>query len=275
MVDLSIGVCGWCIDRFDVRRSVAVAAELGFSAIQVGFFSREAIETFRRTEVSASHESSIHVVGAFIAFEGEDYSSITRIAETGGLAADDRYEERAATINQVVDLAADQGLPSVALHVGTIPSDSTAPLFLKLVDRTRRTCDACAAKGLRLLVETGRESAQTLVAFLVAVDRPNLGVNFDTGNFTVYGTDDPVFAVSKLKGRIELVHLKDAFASSSPGREYGKPAPLGQGDVNVARVISKLRATGYRGPLLLEIDSRSSGTSVLRDAAAYLRTMLS
>jgi len=281
MNELAIGVCGWCIDRHDVRRSIEVAGELVLSAIQIGFFSRAAVRTFVQGSTSPRKDTGselpvapTRIVGAFVAFEREDYSSIARIAETGGLMPDDLYAERAATIEEVIDVASGLGCPLVALHAGTVPSDRTSAAFVKLVERVRKTCDACAGRGLRLLLETGRESADSLLALIYAVDRSNLGVNFDTGNFTVYGTDDPVAAVTKLKGRIDLVHVKDAFASVSPGQEYGKPAPLGQGDVNVARVLSKLRATGYRGPLLLEVDARTAGVGVLRDAAAYLRTML-
>jgi sugar phosphate isomerase/epimerase len=285
MTELVVGVCGWCIDRHDVRRSIEVAQELGFPAIQVGFFSRAATLTFAQAPASSmpSTGSKLPVapkapatrpVGAFVAFEGEDYSSIARIAETGGLMPDDPYQERLAAMADVVEVAARNGCPSVALHAGTISPDRTSRGFTKLAERVRSACDVCTGRGVRLLLETGRESAETLLAFIAAVDRPNLGVNFDTGNFTVYGTDDPVAAVTKLKGRIELVHVKDAFASASPGREYGTPAPLGQGDVNVARVLSKLRATGYRGPLLLEVDTRATGVETLRNATAYLRTML-
>jgi len=214
------------------------------------------------------------LVGAFVAFEGEDYSSIARIAETGGLMPDDRYPERAAVMDEAIEVAAKSGCLSVALHAGTVPADRTSATFAKMVERVRAACDVCAARGLRLLVETGRESAETLLALIGAVDRANLGVNFDMGNFTVYGTDDPVSAASKLKRRIELVHVKDAFRSASPGVEYGRPAPLGQGDVNVARVISKLRATGYRGPLLLELDTRTGGLDVIRQGADYLRSLI-
>jgi sugar phosphate isomerase/epimerase len=56
--------------------------------------------------------------------------------------------------------------------------------------------------------------------------------------------------------------------------DYGRAAAFGTGDVQIARVVSKLRATGYRGPLLLEVDTRESGLDAVRNAADYLRTML-
>ena len=72
-----------------------------------------------------------------------------------------------------------------------------------------------------------------------------------------------------------LVHVKDAVRSSRPGVDYGRPAPLGAGDVQIARVVSKLRATGYGGPLLIECDTRETGPDAIRNAAEYLRSLLS
>ena len=114
-----------------------------------------------------------------------------------------------------------------------------------------------------------------MLRFIDAADRSNIGVNFDPGNFIIYGTDEPAAAVTTLKGRIELVHLKDAVRSTRPGLDYGRRASFGDGDVQIARVISKLRATGYRGPLLLECDTRDTGLDAIRDSSDYLRTLVS
>jgi sugar phosphate isomerase/epimerase len=73
---------------------------------------------------------------------------------------------------------------------------------------------------------------------------------------------------------IECVHLKDAVRSPKPGIEYGRATPLGAGDADVPRVLSKLRAAGYAGPLLIELSADQAGTPGLQNAASYLRTML-
>lgn len=216
-------------------------------------------------------------VGAFLAFEGEDYSSIESITNTGGLADDAKFDDRSALFLRSAPTARDLGLPSIALHIGTVPhmmpSDGTSPRYATLVERTRTVAEIAAVHGLRLLIETGREPAESLLDFLMQVNRPNVAVNFDPANFVIYGTDDPARAVSQLKGHIELVHLKDAFRSENPRKTFGKHAPFGQGEVEIARVISKLRSTGYRGPLLLECDTRTAGLDVLRSAADYIRSL--
>jgi sugar phosphate isomerase/epimerase len=131
---------------------------------------------------------------------------------------------------------------------------------------------------VRLLLETGREPAAVLAAFLDAVGATNVAVGFDPANYIIYGTDDPVAAVNQLRGRIELVHLKDATSSPLHKRgaravAFGASAPFGQGDVQIPRLISKLRTAAYRGPLLIECDSRSTGLDPLRNARDFLRSL--
>lgn len=273
MNPFEIGVCSWVIDRHDVMRSLGVAAELGFRAVQIGFFTRKSLEEAdAEIIVEFARRSGLTIVGTFLAFEGEDYSSIERIAATGGFGWDEAYDERRAQTVQALHLTRKLAAPSLAVHAGTLP-EGDSPHDQRLIERVREAADVAQADGLRLLLETGRESADRLSQFLGVVDRANIAVNFDPANFVVYGSDEPVRAVVRLKGLIDLVHLKDAKRSFSPGREFGAPAPFGSGDAEVARIVSKLRTTGYRGPLLLECDTRTGGLDLLRGAAEYLRSM--
>ncbi len=270
-----IGVCSWSIDRHDALRAIALAAEtLSVKHLQLGFFTAAALNAADADTLrAAAQRFGVRINSTFAAFEGEDYSSIAAIAATGGLTPDHEWEHRAQIIQRVGALAADLGCGSVATHIGTIPADATALDDHKLLNRTRTVADALAPLGVRLLLESGREPAATLQMFLDALDRPNVAVNFDGANFVVYGTDDPVRAVVTLKGRIEGVHLKDAVASTRPGTEFGRAAPLGAGEASVPRVLSKLRAAGYAGPMWIEVAGPGDHTEAIRSAAAYLRTM--
>ncbi len=128
--------------------------------------------------------------------------------------------------------------------------------------------------GARLLLETGRESTETLTDFIDALDRSNVGVNFDPANFVIYGTDEPVSALLRLRKRIECVHIKDAVRSHAPGVEFGQSVSPGLGDAGVARLVSKMRAQRYTGPLLVESSGSNSGVDAVRKSLAYLRTLL-
>lgn len=274
---LDIGVCTWCLDRDDVVNGIELArSRLNVNVVQIGFFSEECV---RRADseaiVRAARNADMQLAGVFIGFEGEDYSSIASVASTGGLLPDAEYPTRRAIIGTAGELADAIGCRSLALHVGTIPADSESPDYLKLVNRAREVADMLAENGdVRLLLETGRESAATLMEFIDTLGKPNVGVNFDPANFIAYGADEPIKAVRTLGERIELVHMKDATASDRPGFSFGRPAPLGAGDATIPRLVSKLRAAEYAGPLLVECSRGHSDTASLLNALAYLGSLL-
>jgi sugar phosphate isomerase/epimerase len=276
MKPLEIGVCSWSIDRHDVVRSIESAGDqLDLRAVQIGFFTEEAV---RKADpdaiVRAAILANVTLVGAFVAFEREEYALIERIAATGGYALDEEYPARLGVTRDVAKITAAVGCRSLALHVGTIPADARSPVYEKLMSRVREAADAVADFDMRLLAETGRESADVLLAFLESVDRPNLGVNFDPANFVIYGTDDPPRALVRLKGLIGHVHVKDARQSARPGTQFGQPAPVGSGDAGIPRVVSELRAQDYSGPLLIECGRQQAGMDGVRSAASYLRSVL-
>jgi len=274
MTPNSIGVCSWSIDRHDAIAAIRRAGELGFPVIQVGFFTTEALHSAKSIRIAqALRDAGRSLAGVFLAFEGEDYSSVSRIAETGGFAPDDLAESRMELVRRAVALTASLNTRSLAIHAATIPVDAASPLYRKLLDRVGRAADIAEASGLNLSLESGREPMDALLTFIDALRRPNLAINFDPANLVMYGVDEPAKTVMKLKGRIDGVHLKDAKRSERPGVMLGTVAPIGTGDAEIPRVISKLRIIGYDGPLLIEVKG-GENLQPLRDAGAYLRTLL-
>lgn len=276
MSTFKLGVCSWALDRNDVIAAMRTAREaLGVDVAQIGFFSAAAVRAASAEEIRRAADAlGLTLVGAFLAFADEDYASIATVAGTGGLAPDDRLGERLELLERVAEIAAACSIPSVAIHVGTVPSEAGSSIRRMLLNRLRDAAARLARRGLKLLLETGREPAATLAEFIREAQSPNLRANFDPANFVIYGTDDPVRAVATLKGLIELVHVKDAKVSARPGVEFGRRVPLGSGDAQMARVISKLRVAGYGGPLLLEGYSREANVDGLRAEADYVRSLL-
>ncbi len=271
-----LGCCSWSVDRTDVVLALErIGSELQVRNAQIGFFTSAALQQADVGNIRRAAESSrVHIVGVFVGFDGEDYTSIARLGETGGFASDDAYPARREAFQRAVTIAAALGGGHITVHAGTIPAPPHSPIYHRLVERVREAAAAAAERGLRLLLESGREPADRLLGFLNNLDRANLGVNFDAGNFVLYGTDDPVSAIPKLKGRIECVHLKDAVRSPKPGIEYGRSTPLGAGDANIPRVLSKLRAAGYSGPHLIELSADLASAQGLQNAVTFLRSML-
>jgi len=106
------------------------------------------------------------------------------------------------------------------------------------------------ARGVRLGLETGQETAEELLAFIERLRVP-VGVNFDGANFVAYDMQDPLAALEVLRPHLVGVHLKDYTLPTSP-ELLGRPCPLGGGAARVAETISFLAKSGYTDPLILE-----------------------
>ena len=275
MSAFDLGYCTWTVNRSDPRAAIErVGATTELHVVQVGVFSKSALKAADPEAIqSAAKKAGVSIVGFFLGFEDEDYQSIASIAATGGLGPDHLIDERLSVLESAAAMTRALGAPSLSIHAGTIPEDESSEARRRLVARARNAAEIAARYSLELLLETGRESAAVLSRFIDDVGMPHVAVSFDPANFVVYGTDDPVKAVGILRNHIDLVHLKDATRSPNPGVIYGARAPFGTGDVMVPRVLSKLRASGYSGPLLLEINL-GEDLAALNSASNYIHSMV-
>ncbi len=274
MNSLEVGICSWSVNRADIAVALSTAKRTyAISVAHVGIFDQTSIEQADPDAIrTAASEAGVEICATFVGFEGLDRTSIASIAQTGGLVPDDLFEERLTHLARGAALTKALDAEMLAAHLGAVPSPSDEARYNAFVNRVRRASDVAAEHGVTLLAETGQEPADALYDFLTAVDCKNVGVNFDPGNMVICGTGDPVRAVTTLADRIRLVHLKDAIASSNPGVERGRETRLGDGEANIPRVISKLRALGYHGPLLIErsLPPRENHTEDIE----YVRSML-
>ena len=133
-----------------------------------------------------------------------------------------------------------------------VPHDADDPEYVGVLEVTRDVCDHCAAIDQTVHLETGQESADTLLRFIGDVDRKNLFVNFDPANMILYGSGEPLAALEKLGRHVRSVHCKDAKWSDQPGVTWGQEVPLGEGDVDIAAYLKTLDEIGYVGPLTIE-----------------------
>lgn len=230
-----------------------VAHELGIPTIQL-----HAPRPETRTRDNAKKfldrlgELGITLTAVFGGFEGESYADIPTVARTVGLVPPATRAERTREMKEIADFARVLGCDVVALHVGFIPHDRDDPLYRDVVKVTQEICDHCAKNNQRLHLETGQETADTLLQFIRDVERPNLFVNFDPANMILYGSGEPIAALRKVGSYVRSVHCKDAKWAARPGEEWGQEVPLGQGDVNIELFLRTLAELGYDGPLTIE-----------------------
>ncbi len=230
-----------------------VIRELGVPTIQLHAphaenRTTEAAETFS----AQLREQNICCTAVFGGFDGESYADIPTVVRTVGLVPEATRTQRLAEMLEISDFAKLLGVDCVALHLGFVPHDTMGADYASIVAVTRQLCDHCSSNDQYLHLETGQETADGLLAFINAVDRANLKINFDPANMILYGAGDPIEALRKLGPHVRSIHCKDATASDQPGVTWGKEVPLGEGDVGMETYLKTLAEIGYTGPLTIE-----------------------
>ncbi len=230
-----------------------VVHELGIPTIQLHAphqSTRTPDHAKRFLETLGSMNIALTVV--FGGFEGESYADIPTVSQTVGLVPPATRAARTREMHEIADFARLLGCDAVGLHIGFVPHDPSDPLYGDVLQVTRGLCDYLKSNGQRLHLETGQESADTLLRFIGDVDRANLFINFDPANMILYGTGDPIEALRKVGRYVRSVHCKDGKWAKNPGKEWGQEVPFGTGDVGAETFLRTLKDLGYDGALTIE-----------------------
>ena len=139
-------------------------------------------------------------------------------------------------MKEIADFARLLEVDVVALHLGFVPHNPADPLYREVLAVTRDICDHCRGNRQDLHLETGQETAESLLQFLHDVERDNLFVNFDPANMILYGSGEPIAALEKVGRYVHSVHCKDGRWAARPGQEWGAEVPLGEGDVGIGEI---------------------------------------
>lgn len=130
--------------------------------------------------------------------------------------------------------------------------------------------DEAGRRGVTLALEvhgeimsTGRRS----VAVVDRIGRDNVRINYDTGNCAFYGGVDPAEDIPGLAPYLAHVHLKDKRGGQGV---WDFPA-LGEGELDLARIIETLRADGFDGPWSVEIEFNGEPWPPAEDIHAAMR----
>jgi len=107
----------------------------------------------------------------------------------------------------------------------------------------RKIADKALEVGVSLCLETTLNSTD-LIKTLDCINRPEIGVVFDTGNQVAFG-HDLAAEIRQLDGRICHVHIKDKNI-------INENVILGTGIVNFLNIFNALAAINYQGSYTLE-----------------------
>jgi len=107
-----------------------------------------------------------------------------------------------------------------------------------------RLADITRAHGLKLAIET--PPYDYIIKVVDKINRHDVGINLDTGHCFLEG-NDPEKAAKAIGKRLITTHLQDNFGVNDDH------CPPGLGKINWRRTLKEILATGYDGPLLVEL----------------------
>jgi L-ribulose-5-phosphate 3-epimerase len=222
---------------------------------------------------------------------GEDYSTLNSIRETGGVRSDALWPQNLVLARNCAKVAEHLQLTLVTFHAGFLP-ESDAPhadraLRAIMLDRLRQLLHIFADHGVDLALETGQETPENLLEALQEVHASQppgqtpLGINFDPANIILYGTGDPVAALTRLAPHVRQVHIKDAVPTNKPGT-WGTEVVVGEGGEgavdwpNFFRIVRSIPRPIDHRPLALVIEREAGETRVadIERAANLVSRML-
>lgn len=260
----------------DPTESLAKVKAVGVTNAQMGcppdiYLAGTAFERLKK----ALQEADITITTVFCGFPGESYADIPTVQRTVGYVPPATREERIQKTFAISEFARGLGVDAIAAHIGFVPENPQDPLYPEIIATIQRIADYCKKNGQIFSLETGQESAETLLRFLTDLHRENVKVNFDPANMILYGSGDPIEAMDILKDYIVSTHAKDAQWSDQPGITWGVETPLGQGDVGMERYIAKLKEIGYTGYITIEREiSGEKQIEDIRAGVALLRSLI-
>lgn len=233
-----LSVCSWSLRPTGPVELADAVDAVGLSAVQLDLVPLLEEAAWADT-AAVLKDRGISLESGMVRMDGEDYSSLEAIARTGGVRPDETWPANFERCRRSATLAAKLGIDLVSFHAGFIPEAGAERD--RLLDRLRQVADAFADAGVAVALETGQETAETLVEALEALERPELGVNFDPANMILYGMGDPTDALRILAPRVRQLHAKDAVPTEVPGT-WGREVPVGDGAVDWASLLEAASA---------------------------------
>jgi inosose dehydratase len=246
-------VPGWGY-QMSAERVLGEAASLGLSAIEAGpegFLPGDPAEASRMLD-----ERGLRLIGGFV---------------PAVLHRADKRDAELASVEQQARLFADTGADVLIVAASTVQEG-----YEETVELDDDSWDELFG-NLASVEEIGVRYGLTVALhphFGTAIERPHhlrrlldgceTGLCLDTGHLAV-GGDDPVEVAEIAADRVRIVHLKDvdrrlAEKVATGELDYedavrqGVFRPLGEGDVDIDRVVDLLERSGYRGWYVLEQD---------------------
>lgn len=197
----------------------------------------------------------------------------------------DFAHEGMATSLRAIEYVLDAADYFGARHILAIPGFSESAQELSaVVAKLAEMCRRASSRNITISVEDfddSRSPCSTTPKLLwLTQSVEGLGITFDTGNFA-YSLENVQYAYDALSRHIVHVHLKDrrytaicandeiaAKADMSGRKMY--PCPVGEGAIEISRIVDRLKADGYSGSISAEHFGASDQLSCMEKSAHFI-----
>ena len=231
---------------------------------------------------------------------GEHRKVVDAVRADGGVrhtAIDGDNSRLRRTLKGAIDEAAYLGATAMAFLAGHWDEATKEQAYAQLVKTTNALCDYAAEKGLHIVMENHGffiNGSDRVLSLIEAINRPNLKMTVDVGNFLCVD-EDPVAAVKKCLPYAEMIHLKDFYIRKKEqlpdqtdmfncnlgrwfetmGGKMLRGAILGQGDMDVWEILRMIKHSGFDGYISLEFEGMEPSEQGTEIGLSMARAILS
>lgn len=246
---------------YSFEEAVAGISAAGYTSVELS-----SVPGWTEHVLRASSEQDLHEVAKLVSHYGLEPISLSGHSD---LASETGMDE----FRKALGIAARLGIRYVTTSTGGHDASSEGTLdeqraaFLQWI---RPLADEAAADGIEICLEThgGVSATGALAAQLVQeIDRPNVGINYDTANVIFYGKVRPETDILAAAPFINHLHIKDQIGG--PG-VWNFPQ-IGTGEVDFAPIFAALAAVNFNGPCSIEIEFQGEPWPPLSEVELTLR----
>jgi sugar phosphate isomerase/epimerase len=174
-------------------------------------------------------------------------------------------------------------IPMITTSTGGHDASSAGDLNeqrVHFLHRITPLCDEAEADGITICLEThgGLLATGAMAAELIRqIDKPNIGINYDSGNVIFYGSTRPEEDIKAAAPLVKHMHIKDQIGGAGV---WNFPA-IGTGEIDYRAIFNELDAVGFDGPCSIEIEfegepwpSLDDVNQAMADSYQYVRQFI-
>ncbi len=227
---------------YSLEQALSGLAEAGFRNVELGAVS----DFHKHLDPDALGPREIAQARAMLEHYGLTCVSVSGHAQLQTPVGMDR-------LGRVLSASSELGVQVLNTFTGEPESDEQRAT---LIANARRLADRAQELGVRLCIEndsTLMPSAEAGLALLDEIGREWIQINYDPANVIYFAGLPPEKDVDFALRRLGHVHLKDKRG----GQGVADFPPLGEGELDIAGFLQRLRAIDFAGPVSMEIEFRN------------------